>query len=211
MVRPICRCPNGHVFESRTINIEGSTIAVAGCSEPCPAPGCSSRGTTVSASYSVFGDFIHVSLLATARPSDEAAVSALLSALAQRVTPPSRATLDSEFPDVPAEVRDWLLQLLRSTDWSTIRRFIAYLLPLLIAWKMSADTDKKIDIVDDRIRQVQEKTDALYRGWLEQEEVLVPITRPHPEETQCPSPRATPKGTPPRLPEKKRRKRRKRR
>lgn len=210
MPGPLCRCPRGHTFESRAISIENSSgITFEDCGETCPF--CGSMARIVDGTYDFFPDFIRITVASSASAEDRAAVEGFLAALRTRKTAPTPEELDDAFPDVPAEVLSVFKKLVESMDWGKARSAIAWLLGIYLTVHLSKGTDERIEdlrddvrrsqeqteIVDERIRQIQEE----WREWQSRGDVTV----------RQPSPRANPKGTPPRIPEHTRRPKRRRR
>ncbi len=214
---PICRCPNGHVFESRVFDIRDSVNirVTGGGKESCPE--CGELALILDATYSTFRDFVRVSLHETLSPEALSEVRSFLFALSEREAPPTPEEVDREFPTVSAELRDWLRQLIVSIDWRTVRRFLAFILPLLVAWKMDVDNDRQMDRVEHQLQRVEERTEQIYREWLAKEPTTTTTTTTstttadgvvtHPKPTESAHGRANPRGTPPQQRAKTRRKR----
>lgn len=186
--------------------MENSSGSFTDCAETCPY--CGSMARIVDGTYDFFADFIRITVAASASAEDRAAVQGFLASLRTRKTAPTPEELDEAFPGVPAEVLSVFKKLLGGKDWSQVRGAIAWFLSIYLTVHLSKGTDERIEdlrddvqqqteVVDERIRQLQEE----WREWQSRVDVTV----------RQPSPRANPKGTPPRRPEQTRRSKQRRR
>jgi len=152
---PICRCPRGHVFESRSINVENSTnISFIGNSETCIYPGCGLRAAIIDATYDFLPDTVRIAIGQTATAEERGAIQGFVAALAARDKPPTPQEVDEQFPDIDPRLRDWIKTLILTVDWPRAKRLLVELLPYLVALYLSYGTDMKVEAVGDQVDAV---------------------------------------------------------
>lgn len=226
MPGPICRCPAGHVFESRMMRFENSTnITFSANTEPCVYPGCALRATTIDATYDFLPDTVRIAIGQTATAEEREAIQGFIAALSARDSPPTAQEVDRQFPDIDPRLREWIKTLVLTVDWPRVKRLLVELLPYLFALYLSYGTDTKVETVGDQVEavgvqvetldaQVEElnqKIEQLQAEWRRSlpsattsTTALSPTPRPTPTVAQDLSGRANPKGTAPQPSKKKR-------
>ncbi len=101
MPGPICRCPRGHVFESRFISVSKSTnVSFSNMGEACPHLGCGLKAAVIDATYDFLPDSVRVVIAETASSEERAALQGFVAALSARDRPPTPDEVDEEFPEV---------------------------------------------------------------------------------------------------------------
>jgi hypothetical protein len=155
----------------------------------------------IDGTYDFYDDFIRVTLAATASEQDRAAVQGFLAGLAKRSSAPTPDEIDSEFANVDPEIREWFKRLLTTVDWKRLRPIVQFLLPLLVAWHLSQDTDHKVAEVSTQLQELERRTEQIQT---ELRQHFLPDGHAVQVNPPTTSPRANPKGTPPRQPPPKR-------
>ncbi len=164
MPGPICRCPRGHVFQSRSLGFENVTNArFSGNGEPCIYPGCGLQATTIDATYDFLPDSVRVAIAQTASPEERAAIQGFVAALSTRDQPPTPEEVDEEFRDVDPRLREWIKSLILTVDWPRVKRLLREVLPLVLAVYLSLGTDAKVEAVGTQVETVDEQIQELNR------------------------------------------------